>query len=122
MRTIGSQRGDGKAGCLFWVLVVLALAVAASKLVPPELAKMKLRDEMQELVLTRPHQPQGFFEKEIGNKARMLGIDVRKDQIQVKKYEKRIIMEVRYVVPVDFYFFRWDWSREIRVDEDIFYF
>ena len=122
MRTSGSQRGEGKAGCLFWVLLLLVGVVAGAKVVPVEMANMKLKDQMQELALTQSHRKQSFFEKEIGNKARVLGISIPKDQIQVKKYENRIIMEVRYTVPLDFYFFQWDWEREIFLDEDIFYF
>lgn len=122
MRRIGSQSGEGKAGCLFWVLLLLAGAVAAGKMVPVEISNMKLRDAMQELASTQSHRSQEFFEKEIRNKARYLELDIPKDQIRVKKYEKRVIMEVEYTVPIDFYAFQWDWHREIRVDEDIYLF
>ena len=122
MGTIGCQRGEGRAGCLFWVLLVLAGLIAGSKMIPPEMAKMKLKDEMQELALTGAYKKQDFFEKEIANKARVLGIEIPKDQIQVRKLENRVIMEVRYTVPLDFYLFDWDWNREIYVAEDIFYF
>ncbi len=122
MRTIGSESGEGKAGCLFWILLFLAVAVAASKMIPHEITKMKLRDQMQELASAQGHRKQAFFEKEIRNKARLLGMDIPKDQIQVKKYEKRVIMEVEYIVPLDFYLFQWDWKREIYVDEDVYLF
>ncbi len=120
MRTIGSQSGEGKAGCLFWILLLIAGVVAGTKMVPPEIDKMKLRDHMQELALTKPRGSEQFFRKEIRNKARFLKIDLLKDQIQVKKYENRVIMEVEYIVPLDFYLFQWDWQRRVFVDEEIF--
>ncbi len=120
MRTIGSESGEGKAGCLFWVLLLVAGVVAGSKMIPPEIDKLKLRDHMQELALTQPNGTEQFFKKEIRNKARFLKMDIPKDQIQVKKYETRVIMEVEYIVPLDFYLFQWDWKRRVFVDEEIF--
>ncbi len=120
MRTIGSESGEGKAGCVFWVLLLLVGGVAASKMIPVEVSKMKLKEHMQELALTLPRGSEQLFKKEIANKARYLEIALPKDQIRVKKYEDRVIMEVEYTVPLDFYAFQWDWVRKIYVDEDIF--
>ena len=122
MRRIQRESGEGKAGCLFWVFLLLIGGLLAAKLIPVEMAKMKLRDHMQELVSTQPHRPQAFYEKEIGNKARELGLTIPKDQIQVKKYENRVIMDVEFTVPIDLTVYQWDWTRKIHLAEDIFWF
>ena len=122
MRRIQRERGEGKTGCLFWVLLLLVGGLVAAKLVPVEMKKMKLRDHMQELASTQGHRPQAFYEKEIGNKARELGLTIPKDQIQVKKYENRIIMDVEFTVPIDLTVYQWDWTRKIHLAEDIFWF
>ena len=122
MRRIQRESGEGKAGCLFWVLLLLVGGLVAAKLVPVEMKKMKLRDHMQELASTQGHRPQAFYEKEIGNKARELGLTIPKDQIQVKKYENRIIMDVEFTVPIDFMVYQWDWTRKIHLAADTFWF
>ncbi len=120
MRRIGSQRGEGKIGCIFWTLVALVFGLVASEMVPVKIATMKLEDHMKELAMTQPRRPKDFFEQEIFNKAQALNLDVPRKQIRVKKYTERVIMDVEFTVPVDVLGFDYDWNIKLHVDRDLF--
>lgn len=120
MCRIGSQKGEGKAGSLFRVLLLLIGVLVGSKVIPVKIATMQLEDFMKEMALNSPRKPQSFFEKQIGNRARELELKIPKDQIQVKKHENRVIMDVQFTVPLDFYLFQHDWDVKIYQDLDIF--
>ena len=122
MLRIGSQRGEGRAGCLFWVLLLLVGVMVGSKVIPIKIATMQLEDHMKDLARTAPRKPQRFFEKEIGNRARELDLQIPKDNIQVKKFENRVIMDVEFVVPLDFYVYEHQWNIKLYHDIDIFIF
>lgn len=121
MRRIGSQKGEGKAGCLIWLLVVIMAAAVGSKVVPVKMASMKLEDHMKELAMTQPRQPQHFFEKAIFDKAKSLGLDaVRKEDVKVRKYTERVIMDVEFRQPIDIFSFTYPMRISIHIDRDIF--
>ena len=122
MRRFGSQKGEGKIGCLFWVLVLGAVALVASRVIPVKISTMKLEDHMEELVMANPRQPKSFFEREIANRARDLNLPLAKEKIQVRKSEDRIIIDVRFTVPMDFVVTQHDWDITIYKDLDIFLF
>lgn len=122
MRRLGSQRGEGKAGCLFWILVLMVIALAASRIVPVKIATMQLEDHMKDLPALYPRKDQAFYEKSIRDRGRELGLEIPRERIKVRKQTERVIMDVRFTVPLDFVAFQHDWNVEIYQDLDIFYF
>ncbi len=63
MKTVGSQRGESKIGCLFWAVAALLFAMVAVKVVPIKIASMKLEDHMHELATTQGKRGKDFFER-----------------------------------------------------------
>jgi hypothetical protein len=120
MRRIGSQRGEGKAGCLFWLLILLVAGTVGAKVIPVKMQTMKLKDYMEDLALTQPRKSGEFFESQIFKKSKELGLPVPKDQIKVRKSKERVIMDVQFTVPLDFYLFQHDWHVELFLDRDIY--
>jgi len=120
MRRIGSQRGEGKAGCLFWLLILLVAGAVGAKVIPVKMQTMKLKDYMQELAQTQPRKTSEFFESQIFKKSKELGLPVPKDQIKVRKSKERVIMDVQFTVPLDFYLYQHDWHVELFLDRDIY--
>lgn len=115
-----NQSGEGRIGCIFWTLIAIVFALAASKIVPVKMASMKLEDHMKELAMTQPRGTKEFFEREIFNKAKSLGLEVPRKQIRVTKYPERVIMDVEFTTPVEILSFTFDWDESIHVDRDIF--
>ena len=121
MRTVSSQRGDSKIGCLFWSLLGLLFLIIAFKVVPIKIATMKLEDHMLELATTHGKRGKDFFEREIYKKARYLELPVDRKQIRVKKYPERVVMDVEFTVPVEVLTFTYDWNIGLHVDRDVFW-
>ncbi len=114
------QSGESRIGCIFWILIAIIFALAASKVVPVKMASMKLEDHMKELAMTQPRGTKEFFEREIFNKSRSLDLEVPRKQIRVKKYPERVIMDVEFTAPIEILSFNFDWDVKIHVDRDIF--
>ena len=122
MHRFSSQKGEGRAGCLFWILVLLVVVLAGSRFIPVKIASMQLADHIDDLVVAHPHKNQDFFEREIRVRAGQLNIKIPKDQIKVRKTDERIIVDIRYTVPLDFIAFQYDWDITIYEYRDIFIF
>ena len=100
MRRFATQRGEGKAGFLFWILVLAIGVMVGSKVIPVKISTMQLKDHMEELAMTQPRKAQHFFEREIANRARELDLEIPKDQIRVRKTDERVIMDFFFNVTV----------------------
>lgn len=122
MHRIGSQKGEGKAGCLFWLLVLAIAVLIGARMIPVKIATMQLEDYMEELAMTEARRSQSFFEREIAARALQLDLPIPKDQIRVKKLPNRVIMDVQFIVPLDFVVYQHNWKIKIRVDRDIYLF
>lgn len=118
------QRGEGRIGCIFWMLVGLIFVLVAVKAVPIKIATMKLEDYMQDLAMSPRARTadNSFFEREIHNKAKALKLNIPRKQIRAKKYPERVVMDVEFTVPLDILSYTYDWNIEIHMDRDVFWF
>lgn len=115
-------RGEGKAGCIFWALVVLVVGLAAYKIVPAKIAVMQLEDRMEELA---KHQqaamkPTDWYEKNILRRAQQLDLPVKAEDIEVDKTGKRVVMDVKITIVIDFIVTQYPMSFDIHMDRDLF--
>jgi hypothetical protein len=120
MRGMARQRGEGRAGCVFWVVILIIVAMIGFKVVPVKFASAKFYDYMYEQAKyaqkTRPED----LKKLIMRKAFELNLPVDPKYVEVKKWGGRIKIEAHYTVDVEFqgYTYVWDFNEEI--DEPIF--
>ncbi len=119
MRRFG-QRGEGRIGCIFWVLVMAVGVLLALRVVPVKIATSQLKDHMEELAQLKPRGDQNFFASEIYNRARELDLPIDKKRIKVDKGPNRVIMDVELTVPLDFFVYTYNWEIKIHLDRDIF--
>jgi hypothetical protein len=121
MRRFGI-RGEGRAGCIFWVLLGLITALVAAQVIPVKITSLQLKDHMKDIAMTQPRRPQDWFEKRIAERADELDIVIPKEQIRVKKSKERVVMDVKYSVPLEVLGFEWNWDIDIHLDRDLFLF
>ena len=121
MRNFG-ERGEGRAGCIFWILLGLIVAMIGSQVIPVKIATMQLEDHMKELAMTQPRRPQHWFENRIAERAEELRLEIPKEQIRVKKHPERVIMDVSFTVPIDILGYIHNWQIKIHLDRDLFIF
>ena len=123
MRQRGIERGESRIGCIFWSLAGLIFVLIAMKAVPVKIKAMKLENHMQELATSPAARTadNGFFEREIHNKAKSLDLDIPRKQIRAKKYPERVVMDVEFTVPIEILTFTSNWDIKIHLDRDIFW-
>lgn len=117
-----SERGEGRAGCVMWTLLLGILVLIAAKAVPVQLNVMALKDRMDEAAQMRPRDSARQLEKFILDRAIELELPVKAKDIDVKKGTDRVRMKVNFVVPLDFYVYTYNWKVDIDMRRDIFQF
>ena len=115
-------RGEGKLGCIMWSAILLVVSFLALKVVPVQVAKMQLADFAEEMALTQPRQSVRDFERRILERADELDLPVEKRDIQIKKNNKRIIIDIEFTVVLDLVIMEYPWNTSIYLDRDIFLF
>ncbi len=120
MSTMRSQRGEGKAGCVFWILLLVVGGLVAWRWIPVTIADMQLKDHMDELAKLYPRKDARFFERSIHDRAKELRISIDQKKIRVEKNQRRVIMEVEYTVPLDFFVFTYQKNYNHRMERDIY--
>lgn len=115
-------RGEGKAGCIIWLLIVGFLGLAGYRFVPAQVAAMELEDYMEELALRQDtsRKPDDFFIKQIKGRADELRLPVKEEEIKVRKTAKRVVMDVKFTVVIDLIVFEYPREFDIHVDRQIF--
>ena len=120
MRHLIRQRGEGRAGCMFWVAVLVVGTLIGFKVVPVKFASARFYDYMYEQAKyaqqTRPDE----IKKTIMRKARELNLPVDPKKVMVRKRGGRIQIEAEYTVDLEFPGYTYAWHFEESIDEPIF--
>lgn len=115
-------RGEGKAGCVIWTVLLIVVAMVSYKVIPAKIAAMQLEDYMEELAMMQStaRKPSDFFVKEIMRRADELRLPVKEKDIKVRKSPKRVVMDVTYTVVLDLVITEYPMTFDISVDRQIF--
>jgi hypothetical protein len=104
-RSLGSS-GKGNLGCLFSLLVLVAIGYLGYKFVPHYVSHYQLKDALNEIAVYRAAGTKAGSEKktiqeEVIAKAKELGIVLKREDIKVRQEEEKVFITVKYTVPVD---------------------
>ena len=119
-RIRNAQRGEGRLGCFFWLLLLGIGVLIAARVVPVKIAVAQLKDHMEDLAERHARGTSDQFQRSILQRAKELDLPVEPKHIVVKKSKKRAIMDVEFVVPLDFLVMTYEYEVKIHVDRDIF--
>ena len=115
-------KGEGKAGCVFYLLLVVVVGFVAMKVVPVQVTKMELQDYMKELAMTNPRKDGEWFRRKIHERSKTLDIPLEKKHIEVNKGARRVVMDVKYTVVLDLIVTEYPMNVDIHLDREIFLF
>lgn len=119
MRSV-SRSGEGKLGCVIW-LVILALAVfVAWKAVPIKLKATELYDFMEEQARFAGRASDDALRTRILRRAQQLQLPVTNKNIKVERLGGRIRMTCTFTVPLELVGYTYDWDFNLVVDRLIF--
>jgi hypothetical protein len=112
--------GEGKLGCVLWLLLLAALAFAAAKIGPVYVRSSQLKDYMGEQAKFAQQLTPDNMKLRVLTRAKELRLPLDPRRVEVLRTEGRIRITADYTVPVDLYVYQRDWDFHLEVDEPIF--
>jgi hypothetical protein len=103
------ERGEGRTGCILWLVFVGLVAYGLIKVVPAKVAIGQFVDAMQEEAAFAAGKGNQQIMQELLQKAEELRIPMKKEQIQITRTRESIAIEVNSALPVEFFGGLWTW-------------
>src|SRR5215471_17628028 len=108
--SIAGERGEGKFKAILVTAILLFIAYAAFKMVPPYVDEYQLNDTMQETAkfasVTRSNEEQ--IRATVFRKIEELGIPAKKEDVKVTAVNGRVSISLDYTVPIDLMVYKFD--------------
>lgn len=121
------QRGEGKAGCIFGLAILLIAIIIGMKFIPQRIAVSELQDfivkeaERASLVQVRDGQTRDqIIADSILRKAVDLRLPLSREALKVDINQSRILVEGRYTIDVNLLVTTYTWTIPISVDRMMF--
>lgn len=115
-----SRLGQGKIGCVLWLLALVAVVGIAAKLIPVRIRTAELYDFMEEQAMFAGRRGPEEIKKSILERAKELDLPLDKKNIDIKRTGGRIRMRATYTVPIEFPGYTYYWQFEHIVDRPVF--
>ncbi len=115
-------RGEGKVGCILWLVVFLVAALIAWKMIPVKIASSQLYDYMEDEAKFAAGNTPETLKKRIHQKARELNLPVKEEAISVEKPGDNVRMRCTYDVPIEFPGYTYVWHFDHQVYRPIYIF
>jgi len=117
------EAGEGRIGCIFWSLLLIAVLVVAWKMVPVKMQSSEFYDYMLDEANFASQRSAESIKKRVLAKANDLRLPVGPKELTVTKERERIRMHAKYTVLVEFPLgFTYDWHFEHDIDRPIYYY
>lgn len=120
MRKTIAQRGEGKAGCVFWVTILFSFIFIGWQVVPIKISSSDLEE-----FITRQAEMAGRASAEqirdsVLARARDLNLPLKPADIRVEKANNRILIHCYYEVPISLLVYTYNWKIEHKIDRPVF--
>jgi hypothetical protein len=123
MRPRSAQTGEGKIGCIFWLLALIVGAVIAWEVIPIKMKSVELHDFMEDQAAVATYSRDAeAMKKRILAKAAELDIPLDKDKLEVTRIGDRVRMKASYTIPAEFPGYTYYWKFEHEVDRNLYIF
>jgi len=120
MARLQYRHGQGKIGCILWLLVLLAVIGIAAKLIPIKVRSAELYDFMEEQAMFAGRKKPDEIKKAILNRAKELELPLTKKNLEVKRTGGRVRMRATYTVLVELPGYTYHWDFEHILDRPVF--
>jgi len=122
MRRSRGVRGEGKLGCIIWLIVVALTSYALYKFVPVKMASARFEDFMTEEAGFASIRGVREIEKNILAKARDLELPITKDNLIITKTKEKIRVEAHYEVAIELFGgnYKYVWKFDPVVERPLF--
>ena len=117
-----AEAGDSKIGCILWLLLLAVVVMVCWKAIPVKIATSQLYDFMVEQAKWAASRKPEALQKSIYDEARRLDLPVEPRDIQVSTGGGRVKMTARFMVPLEFPGYTYEWNFNLEVDRAIYLF
>jgi type III secretion system FlhB-like substrate exporter len=116
------EHGEGRLGCLFGVILLLAGLLVAYKMIPIKVKAAEIRDVVRDEAKSAGSHDDKRIAEAIIDKAKREGIPITKENIEIERTSSnsQIRVEVRYTVPVEFPGFTYQWNFHHKAENPVF--
>lgn len=115
-----AERGEGQAGCLVGLIVLLLAIFIAYKLIPVKVKAADLRQTVIDEAKSAGSHGDDQIRKQILAKAEQSKLPVTEDNVTISRYANSIKVEVDYTVPVAFPGYTFNWHFHHTAENPIF--
>ncbi len=120
MRRTRNPRGEGRVGCIIWLVVLAAVILIAWKAVPVKIASAEFESFCEEQAKFAGAQTAEQIQRRILKRAEDLEIPLDPKNLEVRKGRDRIRIRYSYTVPVEFPGYTHNWKFEAKIDRQFF--
>lgn len=120
MGKLHPRHGQGKLGCILWLLVLLAFLGICFKAIPVKIHSAELYDFMEEQAMFAGSAKPEEIKKRILRRAEELELPLKAKDLSVEQHGGRIRMKATYTVPLEFPGYTHYWKFEHVIDRPVF--
>ena len=116
------ERGEGRLGTLFGIMVLATFIYLGVKLVPVMISVYEFRDSIDEQArfASLPRHDDQMIKRNILQKAHELALPVGSKDVQVSRTSGRIDIVVKYSVPIVTPVYTYNWSLDESLSAPLF--
>jgi hypothetical protein len=114
------ERGEGQFGCLVGLVLLLVAGLVAWRMIPIKVKAAELRDVVTDEAKSAGQHSDKAIRGQILDTAQRLELPVTDENIEIKRTGDRMIIDVRYTVPVKFPGYVYQWNFHHNADNPLF--
>ncbi len=114
--------GQGKVGCILWLVVLLVVGLVAYRAIPIKIAASQLYDYMDDQARFGGRASAAALRANVLRRAKELDLPVTARDITVRKKGGTIRMQCKFTAPVNVLGYTYNWDFDLVVDRQIFIF
>ncbi len=115
-----NQRGEGKLGCLFGLVILAAVLFVAYKMIPVKVKAAEMRDTITDEARSAGGRSVDEVRKQIIQKAIDLDLPILDSQLTIDRRSDYIKVDVEYTVPVKFPGYTYQWHFQHHAENPVF--
>ncbi|MHB0969141.1 MAG: hypothetical protein ACYC7A_00900 [Thermoanaerobaculia bacterium] len=112
--------GEGQAGCVFGLIILLIAVFIAYKMIPVKVKAAEMRQTVVDSSKSAGNLNDGQIMNRITSKAKDLELPVSEKNVKLNRAANKIKIEVEYVVPVEFPGYTYQWKFNHTAENPIF--
>ena len=122
MRRPRAARGEGKLGCIIWLIIVSLVGYVTYKFLPVKMNTARFEDFMTEEAAFASIRGNQELQREILAKAKDLQLPVTKDNLIIVKTKEKIRVEAHYEITIDLFggYYQYVWKFDPVVERPLF--